>query len=182
MKKGIKRAKTGGGKGKPAKERGGARPSQPTITAHSTRKKHEDRALGGTLFVTSDMTAAEVAAKLHVSPKTVGKWREADNWDEERTLLKVSPSQLIKRLNKQIELVCDRMDGAGVMLPADADMIAKLTSSVKRLRNSIDPQTTMEVLNGFMAYLSHINLNAAQTISEHCIGYVRVKMKEVKQK
>ncbi len=154
-----------------------------------TRKRHDKRDLARIMFVTSELTAVQVATALSLSPKTVGDWRKEDQWDDERSIRNVSPIALIKRFNSEIERILDRLDTVDkesgkrlAMSPADADMIKKLTKSIKELRNSIDPQTVMEVLNGFVAWLSQADLPLAQQLAGKAILYVQVKMKEQKDK
>ena len=46
----------------------------------------------------------------------------------------------------------------------------------------MDPQTIMEALDGFAAYLAEVELPVAQSIAKHAIAYVQMRMKESKQK
>lgn len=164
-------------------------------TQRKPRKRHEKRDLAKILFVVNGMSAVEVARTLDIQPKTIGEWRREDNWDEERTMRNVSPVQLIKRFNEEINGILDAITlrsqtkptkgdatATGRMTAAEADMIAKLTKGIKNLRNSIDPQTVMEVLHGFTSYLSIAELDLAQKITGHCMLYVQSKLKEGKDK
>ena len=148
----------------------------------TARKRHEKRDTARIMFVTSEMSAVDIATALDLNVKTVGEWRKADNWDEERTIRNVSPVALVKRLNGEIEKILNVTDGTKRLTPADADMIKKLTKSIKELRNSIDPQTVMEVLHGYTAWLSSIDLPLAQKIAEKNISYLQMKLKEHKEK
>ena len=152
------------------------------------RKKHDKRDLARIMFVTSDMTAKQIAEAIDVNEKTVGLWRTQDNWDEERTLRNVSPLAIIKQFNEEIEWILKKGkeenkkgDRKG-LTPVDADMISKLTRGIKNMRNSVDPQTKMEVLNSFISWLSQADLELAKQLSGKAILYVQVALKESKNK
>lgn len=153
----------------------------------ASTNRHEKRDLAKILFVTSDMNLLEIEQRLGVTRKTLAQWRDQDNWEDERTVRNVSPVQIQKRLNAQLEKLLDELvivEGVKEkkLDPATVDMISKLTKAITQLRNSITPQTVMEVLNGFAGYLSHVDLDTAQKIADYALAYVQVKMKEAKDK
>lgn len=150
------------------------------------RKKHDKRDLARIMFVTGDMTAKQIAEAIDVQEKTVGGWRAADNWDEEKTIRNVSPLALIKRLNESIASILDSAvteEGKKrALTSAESDTISKLSRAIKNFRNSIDPQTVMEVLYGYTAWLSSHDLPLAKLVADKNILYVQVKLKEQKNK
>jgi hypothetical protein len=150
------------------------------------RKKHEKRDLARIMFVTSDMTAKDIAKALDLNEKSVAKWREEDNWDEEKTIRNVSPLALIKRLNESImSILDDAKDDDGqkrALTPGETDAISKLSRSIKHFRNNIDPQTCMEVLNGYTGWLSTFDLELAKAVADKNIVYIQMKLKEQKDK
>lgn len=151
-----------------------------------TRKRHDKRDLARVMFVTGDMTAKQIAEAIDVNEKTVGNWRDEDNWDEEKTIRNVSPVALIKRLNESImSILDDAVDVKGkkrALTSEESDSISKLSKAIKDFRNSIDPQTVMEVLNGFVTWQSTINSELAGDIAPQAILYVQMKLKESKDR
>jgi hypothetical protein len=98
----------------------------------------------------------------------------------------VSPVALIKRLNESInQILDDAKDDNGkprALTSHESDTIAKLSKSIKNFRNSIEPQTVMEVLNGYTVWLSNIDLPLSQRIAEKNIAYVQMKLREHKDR
>lgn len=158
---------------------------EPT-SAKAKRVRAEDRVLAKRVFVSGTMTAADIAVHFKVTHDTVSQWAREDNWDEERITNKVSPSQLIHRFNTEIESILNgTVDENGKqrkLTVSEIGIISKLTKSVKELRNSTDPQTIMEVLHGYMGHLSNVDLKLAQATADYALAYVKLKIKEAKEK
>lgn len=147
------------------------------------RKRHKDRDYAGLKFVNNDLTAKEIATMFGVTTKTVGEWRKDDNWDEQKQINYLKPTQLIKRYYEQSELVIQEAtkDKRKLTLP-EVDMLTKLSKSISYLSSKgSDPQTIMQSLDGFMNYLSNIDLPLSQQIVEYVMTYVHIKMNERKQ-
>lgn len=148
-----------------------------------TRKRHEKRDLAGLMFITKDVTAKDIAAATGVSEHIIGKWRKEDNWDEQRQVNQLKPTKLMKRYFEQSERIVDNATKEDRMLTvAEIDMLAKLSKSISYLSaKGNDPQTIMQSLDGFLNYLSHIDLKLSQQVVEHSMNYVHSKMMERKQ-
>ena len=176
-----KAAKKPGKKVAPATK--GKRVATPVVPPKS--KRHEKRDLARTLFFSGTRTAKEIADALDLSEQTVSKWRNEDAWDEQRSVINTSAIALIKRFTAEIENILDAKDSEGKtrsLTAGEVDQISKLSKSIKYLRNQLDPQTIMEALDGYMAYLAEFDLPLAQGNVKHAIAYVQMRMKESKQK
>lgn len=157
----------------------------PVERAAPKGKRHEKRDLARTLFFSGTRTAKEIGEALGISEATISKWRKEDAWDEQRSTLNTGAASLIKRFTAEIENILDAKDSEGKprsLSAKEVDQINKLTKSIKYLRNQLDPQTIMEALDGYAAYLAEIDLEQAQANTKHMISYVQMRMRESKQK
>jgi hypothetical protein len=151
-------------------------------TKGKTRKRHPKRDLAEIIFTTTDKTAKDIAEILGITEHIIGKWREEDNWDERRQLRNIQPTQLTKRYMEQSQLIIDMANkDQRVLTMGEVDMLSKLSKSITNLTKGTDPQTIMQSLDGFMNYLSLIDLPLSQKIVVYVMNYVSQKLKEKKQ-
>lgn len=133
-------------------------------------------------YTSTALTSKEVAAIVGVSEVTLSKWKKDGNWDEVRAVHKIQPESLIKLSLEQINLIYKKAaeDKRTVLNSAEIDAIAKHSKTIANLRKEIDPQTIMEVLDGYLSYLAAIYLPLAQQNTSYVLDYVASKIREKK--
>jgi transposase-like protein len=147
------------------------------------RKKSEElRELAKLKYVSSDLSAKDVAAIIGVTEHTIGKWRKEEQWDELRSINKIQPERLIKLALGQIDAIYKQAadDKRAVLNSSEIDAISKHSKTIANLRKEIDPQTIMEVIDGLLGFLSVVNLPLAQQLTPHSLDYVSSKIREKK--
>jgi uncharacterized protein YjcR len=151
--------------------------------APAARKQHEKRELAKDLFVKTNLTARAVAERIGVQEKTVGVWRMADNWDDERATLNASPIQIIKEFNNEILEIMNTAKAEQRRLTSkEVDIIKKLTKGAKELRNEATPQVIMEVLYVFLSDLEFVAPELAKGVAPHMQNYVQGKLNREKER
>lgn len=146
------------------------------------QQREDAKELAKIKYTSSTLTAKEVGAIVGVSEVTMSKWRNEGNWDELRAIQKIQPEQLIKLSLEQINLIYKNAkdENRAILTSAEIDQISKHSKTIANLRKEIDPQTIMEVLDGYMAFLSQINLPLAQQNTTYAMDYVSSKIREKK--
>lgn len=68
-------------------------------------QKQVEKDLAKILFVNEGVTQKEIAQRLNVSEKTIGKWAKKDNWEKEKTSLLITKDKQISDLYNQLSAV-----------------------------------------------------------------------------
>lgn len=112
--------------------------------AESDYKKSQ----GKELFV-KGFSVTNISEIIGIGIKTLGKWRTAEMWDEEKELSSLKPSN-IRRLTLKMALAIEK----GEALPYKADDISKVVAAFDRITDSKKIAVyTMESIDGFSSYM-----------------------------
>lgn len=103
---------------------------------------------GKELFV-KGFTIANISEIIGIGVKTLGKWRDEGNWEEEKELASLKPSN-IRKLTLKMALSIEK----GEKLPYKADDISKVVAAFDRITDSKKIAVyTMESIDGFSSYM-----------------------------
>lgn len=69
--------------------------------------KDNEKQIAQTLYIDQCLTAKEIAAKINVSEKTVGKWVELGNWKQLRLSKQTTPDVLLSKYNELMTSLLD---------------------------------------------------------------------------
>ncbi len=112
--------------------------------AESDYKKSQ----GKELFL-KGFTIANISEIIGIGVKSLGKWREDGNWDDEKELSALKPSNI-----RKLTLKCALAIEQGKPLPYKADDISKIVAAFDRITDSRKIAVyTMESIDGFSAYM-----------------------------
>ncbi|MCK6648397.1 MAG: phage terminase small subunit-related protein [Bacteroidia bacterium] len=70
--------------------------------------KDNERQIAYTLYTEKCLTAKEIAQKLKITEKTVGKWVEDGNWKDIRMSKQTSPDMLVSKNKELLEMLLDK--------------------------------------------------------------------------
>lgn len=78
---------------------------------------NEIKELAKIKYITTDLSAKDIATLVGVKEHTIGKWRKDDSWDELRSVNKIQPERLIKLALGQIDAIYKQAadDGRAVL-------------------------------------------------------------------
>lgn len=106
------------------------------------------RSQGKDLFV-KGFTITNISEIIGVGIKTLGKWRDDGNWDDEKDLAALKPSTI-----RKLTLKCALAIQEGKPLPYKADDVSKIVAAFDRITDSKKIAVyTMESLDGFSSYM-----------------------------
>lgn len=112
--------------------------------AESDAKKSQ----GKDLFI-KGFTITNISDIIGIGVKTLGKWRDDDNWEEEKELASLKPST-IRKLTLKMALAIEQ----GKRLPYKADDVVKVVAAFDRITDSKKIAVyTMESIDGFSSYM-----------------------------
>lgn len=119
------------------------------------------------MYIHENRTQQEIADTVGVSRQTVIRWAKADKWDEMKVSMTMTRESQIKNLYRQLseinQAILDREDGKRFATSREADTIAKLTDSIKKLETEIGIHDVVSVAERFIGWLRPIDIEQTKT-------------------
>lgn len=120
-------------------------------------KKTKAMEFAKTLFLDTGqkLTNKEIATRVGVQPTTIGKWIEKQGWAKLRKSLLVTRQVMISDLYDQLEWLNNTIKEREnkVADPKEANTIAVITNSIKRLETETSVAEIYEVATGFLDFI-----------------------------
>lgn len=155
--------------------------------------KAQEREYARILYVSERLTLKEIAERVGVTEKTIGKWAEADNWDKLRkSLLTTRQSQLVhwyNQLEAINEYIAERPDVVikgksepnplqkNIPTNAEADTMSKITSNIQRLETEIGLGEYVEVSKKLLTFIQSVDLTDAKRFKNYIDEFINGKLK-----
>ena len=117
----------------------------------------DKKAIAKTLFVQSGHTQEEIAEKVGVTRQTVGRWVKGENWEELKASQSITPELIIAGFHRQIIEINNKIEqrdkGSRFATPPEADALAKLAGSIKKLQQDVGVADIVSVGMRFLTWL-----------------------------
>jgi predicted transcriptional regulator len=148
--------------------------NKPKMGISKTKEKEYARIL----YVSERCTFKDIAERVGVTEKTVGKWAELDNWDKLRkSLLTTRQSQLVHWYN-QLEAINLAIEERGnIPTNAEADTMSKITSNIQKLEVEINLGEYVEVSTKLLTFIQSIDLDEAKRFKGYIDEFISSKLK-----
>ena len=130
-------------------------------------KSPQARQWAKSMYIHENRTQAEIAEVVGVSRQTIVKWCKDDKWDELKVSMTMTREAQIKNLYRQLseiqQAILAREDGQRYANTREADTIAKLTDSIKKLETEVGIHDVVSVAERFVGWLRPIDLEQTKT-------------------
>lgn len=97
----------------------------------------QKKTLAKDIYCLGSYTFEEIAAKVGSTRQTISKWAKDGQWDDFKAGMSVSREQILKGLYSQVneinKSIQDKPQGERYASPAQADTLAKLSASIKKM-------------------------------------------------
>jgi predicted transcriptional regulator len=170
------------------------------------------------LFVNENVSQKEIALRLKVTEKTVGKWIKENKWESLKVSMLVTKDNQLTSLYKQLETLnneiltrpivydiptfllkpiklkdehgCEFLEypkinpkdypikTGNTATSKDADIISKITSSIKKLETETNIGETVEVAKQLIQFIASQDSAFAKHLTEYCDAFITSKMKK----
>jgi hypothetical protein len=131
------------------------------------------------LYFQTDLTKTEIAAQLGINRRTVMLWTKQGNWDELKKSAEHLPSLVAEKCYYLLDQFATRLlfDGAVVsqISHKDADVINKLASSIRKLKNRSTTNESMEMFNFFVNDVKKKNPQFAEEMMPYIEQYIATR-------
>ena len=107
------------------------------------------------------LTIAEIAERAKVRPNTVSNWIKKNNWDSKRKSMLVTRKVMIGDLYDQLEYLNNDIKSRDVKVAnaKEANTIAVITTSIKRLESETSIAEIYEVATGFCEFIKPLDFD-----------------------
>lgn len=119
------------------------------------------------LFVHENLTQQEIAERVGVSRKTIGKWIQEGQWESLKVSITLTREEQLKNLYRQLaeinKEIAERKESRFAS-PAEADTITKLSNAISKLETDIGVADIIAVLKKLTAFVRRISLDKAKEL------------------
>jgi DNA-binding XRE family transcriptional regulator len=138
-----------------------------------TRKQKIE--LAKSLYMTG-IQQKEIAAKINVSEKTVGNWKEKDNWEMERNALQLTITKELPRILKQFtelnNAIESREEGKRFATSAEIAILREYKNMLLSL-DRLPLANVVNVMQSFLNFIKDADHNKAKEISDYADAFVK---------
>ncbi len=121
------------------------------------KSKTKEKEFAKTLYLDPNnvLTIKEIAERVGVRPNTVSNWITSERWDKMRKSLMVTRKKMISDLYDQLEWLNNDIKKRKnkVATNGEANTIAVITTSIKRLESEISIAEVYEVATDFLQFI-----------------------------
>jgi DNA-binding transcriptional regulator LsrR (DeoR family) len=132
------------------------------------------------LYTKENLTQAEIADRVGVTRVTVNKWINTENWEMLKVSVTMTNEEQLKNLYRQLaeiqKTILTREDGVRYATPAEADVIKKLTASIKQLQSELGLSEITSVFGGLVQFLRAYDPRQVKEIAPLLDAYVKSKL------
>lgn len=124
------------------------------------------------------LTAKEIAERVSVRPNTVSNWIKKEGWEKLRKSLMVTRQKMISDLYDQLEWLNNdiKTRNTKVAEKGEANTIAVITSSIKRLETETSIAEVYEVATQFLDYLKPQDFDLYKKLVPVFDGFINSKI------
>ncbi|MGJ5643214.1 phage terminase small subunit-related protein [Formosa sp. S-31] len=144
-------------------------------------KKTEAKEYAKMLYIDTSqkLTVKEIAERVSVRPGTVSKWIKEEEWDKLRKSLMVTRQKMIADLYDQLEWLNDDIKSRDIKVAEakEANTIAVITSSIKRLETETSIAEVYEVATSFLDFVKPMDFDLYKKLIPVFDAFINAKLK-----
>jgi len=144
-------------------------------------KKDKEKEYAKLLFVKENLTQKEVAERCGVTEKTMSRWVRDEKWEDLKVSLLTTKEDELRRLYAQLkelnDMVYKRPEGERYANNKDADIISKLTASIRQLETETSIAQIVEVGKSLAEWLRKIDVDKAKEFVSYFDGFIKDRLK-----
>lgn len=141
--------------------------------------KNQEKEFAKSLYISGGISQKEIASRVSVTEKTLGKWIATEKWDSLKKSLLTTKQTQLSFLYDQLDFLNTDISKREFKVAhgKEADTIIKLTAAINRLETETSIGDTVEVARNFIEFVRSQNLELAKTITNLFDVFITAKMK-----
>lgn len=133
-----------------------------------------------TLYLRENLTQQEIADRVGVSRVTVSNWVRAGKWEEQKAGLTLTRQEQVANLYRQVaeinKAISARAEGERYPNSKEADILGKLSASIRNMEQETGIADIISVLTGFIEWLRPLDLDKAKELTRLADAYIKDKL------
>lgn len=133
-----------------------------------------------TLYLRENLTQQEIAERVGVSRVTVSNWVRTGKWEEQKVGLTLTRQELVANLYRQVaeinRAISQRPEGERFASSKEADILGKLSASIRNMEQEVGIADTISVLTGFIEYVRAVDLEKAKELTKLADAFIKDKL------
>lgn len=148
------------------------------------------------LVIRTSATKKEIAQRVGVTPKTMGRWWDKNNWEQKRTSFFITKGQELQRIYIQISTLNNEIAERpkkwaelkekypedknipneapkGYASPREADTLSKLTASARSLETEVSLADIIDVAIKFTDWMREVDFEKSKEISDYFDSFIK---------
>lgn len=130
-----------------------------------------------TLYLKENLTQQEIADRVGASRVSVSNWVRAGKWEEQRVGITLTREEQIRSLYRQVaninKAIEERAEGERFATPAEADIIGKLSKSIKQMETEVGIADVISVMTRFIDFLRPVDLDKAKDVTRLADAFIK---------
>lgn len=130
-----------------------------------------------TLYLKESLTQQEIADRVGVSRVSVSNWIRSGKWEEQRTALTLTREEQVQALYRQVaeinRAIAARPEGNRFATSQEADIIGKLSKSIKQMETEVGIADIISVSTKFIEFLRPIDLEKAKEVTRLVDAFIK---------
>lgn len=140
----------------------------------------QKKELAKTLYLRENLTQQEIADRVGVSRVTVSNWVRAGKWEEQKAGLTLTRQEQVANLYRQVaeinRAISARAEGERYPNSKEADILGKLSASIRNMEQETGIADIISVLTGFIEWLRPLDLDKAKELTRLADAYIKDKL------
>lgn len=132
------------------------------------------------LYTKENLTQAEIAERVGVSRPTVNGWINKENWEQLKASITMTREEQLKSLYRQMaalnDAIAQKVQGERFPTSQEADIIAKLSASIRNMETEIGLADVISVFSGLLKWLRVFDPARAKEIAPLLDAFVKSKL------
>lgn len=142
-------------------------------------RKETERDYAKLLFIEHGLFFKDIAVKVKVTEKTIGKWASDGKWAAQKKSLLATRTNIIDNLTEQIELLQLAINKRDDKMASskETDQLIKLAGAIKKLETDTGLGETISIVRDFINFTQTINFEISKTITDYADMFINAKMR-----
>jgi DNA-binding XRE family transcriptional regulator len=129
------------------------------------------------IYLQENATQKDIALRVGVTEKTLGKWIADNKWNELKTSLIATKTNELRRLYMQLKELNDhifaRPEGQRFATGKEPNDLIQITSAIRKLETETGISTVVDVATKVLAFIRKDDLVIAQQLSAYFDAYIK---------
>ncbi|GEJ38031.1 conserved hypothetical protein [Flavobacterium psychrophilum] len=142
-------------------------------------RKETEKEYAKLLFIKHNIDQKEIAIKVKVTEKTIGKWITEGKWREQKRSLIHTRTNIIQKFEDQLERWNSAIENRDDQLASskEVDLLNKLASGIKKLETEIGVGEIITTSMELVSFIRTIDFEFSQKLTDYADLYINSKIK-----